>query len=71
MWCTSLIGWFAHKEQQGSTSLEETRGIEKGTTFYSLIAVAAFLLFAYSPNLANWPYGWFMQLMGFSKYMSG
>lgn len=71
MWCTSLIGWFAHKEKMMSTSVEEVHRIEKGTNFYSLIAIGAFVLFAFSPSLANWPYGWFMQLMGFSKYMSG
>lgn len=47
----SLIGWLAHKERQGSQSLKEVRGIKKGTTFYSLIAIIAFLIFAFAPSV--------------------
>jgi hypothetical protein len=66
MWCTSLIGWLAQKEQQSITSVEEAHSAQSGTKFYSLIAVAAFLIFAFAPNLAEWPYGWFMNLTGLS-----
>jgi len=51
IWCTSLIGWLAHKEKQSSQSLEEARGIQKGTRLYSLIAIVAFLVFAFFPSL--------------------
>lgn len=63
MWCISLIGWLAHKEQQSSQSLEEAQGIQKGTTFYSLIAIAAFLVFAFIPSLMQQPYGWALKLL--------
>lgn len=71
MWCTSLIGWLAQKEQRSSATTAEARGVQSGTTFYSLIAIAAFLVFAFAPNLAEWPYGWFLNLTGLSKYMNG
>jgi hypothetical protein len=71
MWCTSLIGWLAHKEQQSSATVEEARRVQSSTTFYSLIAIAAFLIFAFAPSLAEWPYGWFMNLTGLSEYMNG
>lgn len=28
-WCTSLIGWFAHKERHTSTSIAESQGIQR------------------------------------------
>jgi hypothetical protein len=37
-----VIGWLAHKERQGSRSLAEVRGIQRGTMLYSLIAILAF-----------------------------
>lgn len=58
IWCTSLIAWLAHKEKQRSQSLEEARGIQKGTTLYSLIAIVAFLAFSFFPSLILPPYGW-------------
>ena len=42
MECVLPIAWLAHKEQQGSRSLAEVRGIQKGTMLYSLFAIAAF-----------------------------
>jgi hypothetical protein len=36
-----------------------------------LPAVGAFLLFAFVPSLAGWPYGWFLTLTGLSQYMNG
>jgi hypothetical protein len=71
MWCGSLIGWLAHKEQQSSATVADARAVQSGTNFYSLVAVAAFLVFAFAPGLAEWPYGWFMNLTGLSKYMNG
>jgi hypothetical protein len=70
MWCMSPIGWLSHKEQMSSATLEDVREILLGTTFYYLIAMAAFLVFAFFPNLAEWPYGWFMNLTGLAKYMN-
>jgi len=70
MWCISLIGWLAHKERQGSQSLEEARGIQKGTTLYSLIAIAAFLVFAFAPSLMLPPYGWALDLLGLQRYIA-
>ncbi|MFQ5715064.1 MAG: hypothetical protein ACE5GU_13635 [Candidatus Scalinduaceae bacterium] len=64
MWCISLIGWLAHKERQESQSLKETQGIQRGTTFYSLIAIATFLLFAFMPSFIQLPYGWALNGLG-------
>lgn len=65
-WCISLIGWFAHKEQQSSESPEAARSISRGANLYSLIAIAiaAFVLFAFMPALMRMPYGWVLQLLG-------
>jgi len=71
MWCTSLIGWLAYKEQQSSDTIEEERSAQGGATFYLLITIVVFLVFAMAPYLANWPYGWFMKLTGLAKYMNG
>ena len=70
MWCASLIGWLAHKEMQGSQSLEEARGIQKGTTLYSLIAIVAFLVFAFAPSLVLPPYGWPLKVFGLERYIA-
>jgi hypothetical protein len=70
IWCTSLIGgWLAHKEKQSSQSFEEARGIQKGTILYSLIAIGAFLVFAFSPSLMLTPYGWALKAFGSSEYI--
>ena len=69
MWCTSLIGWLAHKERQGSQSFDETQGIQKGTTFYSLIAVVAFIVFAFMPSFIALPYGWALKPLGLESYI--
>lgn len=69
MWCTSLIGWLAHKERQGSQSLDETQGIKKGTTFYSLIAVVAFIVFAFVPSFIVLPYGWALKPLDLESYI--
>lgn len=64
MWCTSLIGWLSHREQQTSQSLKETRGIQTGTMLYSLVAIVGFLVFAFNPSLMLLPYGWALKPLG-------
>lgn len=64
MWCISVIGWLAHKEKQSSQSLEESRGIQKGTTIYSFITIVAFLAFSFFPSLILPPYGWALKAFG-------
>jgi hypothetical protein len=64
MECTSVIDWLAHKERQGSRSLAEVRGIQRGTMLYSLIAILAFLVFAFAPSLVLPPYGWALKPLG-------
>jgi hypothetical protein len=61
--CTSLIGWLAHKERQNSQSPEENPS-SKGTAFYSLVAIAAFLAFAFAPSFMLPPYGWALKPLG-------
>ena len=70
MECTALIGWLAFKERQGSGSLAEVRGIEKGTILYSLIAIAAFLVFAFAPSFMLRPYGWTLKPLGLEGYIA-
>jgi hypothetical protein len=69
IWCTSLIGWLAHKEKQRSQSHEEARGIQKGTKLYSLIAIVAFLVFSFFPSLILPPYGWALKAFGLQVYI--
>jgi len=64
----SLIGWLAHKERQGSQSLKEARRIGKGTTFYFLIAIVAFLVFAFAPSLMLPPYAWALKPLGLQRH---
>lgn len=64
MWCTSLIGWLSHREQQTGQSLKETRGIQTGTMLYSLVAIVGFLVFAFNPSLMLLPYGWALKPLG-------
>lgn len=63
---TSLIAWLSHKERQTSRSVQEVRGIEKGTILYSLVAIIAFFIFALSPSLMIPPFGWALKLVGYS-----
>lgn len=70
MWSSSLIGWLSHKEQQTSATQNEALGVQRGGCVYSVIAIAAFLTFAFAPHLAQWPYGWFLNLVGLSKFMN-
>lgn len=69
MWCISVIGWLAHKEKQSSQSLEESRGLQKGTTLYSFIAIVAFLAFSFFPSLILPPYGWALKAFGLHGYV--
>jgi hypothetical protein len=69
MWCISVIGWLAHKEKQSSQSFEEARGIQKGTTLYSFIAIIAFLAFSFFPSLILPPYGWALKAFGLHEYI--
>ena len=69
IWCIALIGWLAHKEKQSSQSIEEARGIQKGTTGYSLIAIVAFLAFSFFPSLILPPYGWALKAFGLHGYI--
>ncbi|MEX0662944.1 MAG: hypothetical protein WEA58_02170 [Balneolaceae bacterium] len=63
LWCVSLIGWLSSKEQQGAKSLSEVKSIQGGSTFYSIIAVAAFIVFALWPSLMEMPFGWALNLL--------
>lgn len=65
-WCTSLIGWLAHKEQMTSESGAEARSTARGTTLYSLVAIVAFLLFSFAPSLMSAVYGWALTPVGLS-----
>jgi hypothetical protein len=70
MECTALIGWLAFKERRGSRSLAEVGGIEKGTILYSLIAIAAFLVFAFAPSFMLRPYGWALTPLGLTRHIA-
>lgn len=66
-WSISLVGWFAHKERQSSTSAEDARGTERGAVIYSLIALVAFVVFAFAPSLMRVPYGWALRFLGLAS----
>jgi hypothetical protein len=59
----SLIGWFCHKERM-SRSVEDRQSIATGTMWYSLVAIAAYIVFAIWPHLTKVPYGWFLRFIG-------
>ena len=60
----SVIGWLMFKEQKMSRSPADVRGIQGGATMYSLVAVIAFLVFAFNPSLMELPYGWALKSLG-------
>ncbi len=64
---TSLMGWLAHKERQGSQSFVEARGIQKGTMLYSLVVIVAFFVFAFNPSLMPPLYGWALTPLGLAQ----
>jgi len=53
---TGPIGWLSHKERQSATSYEEQKKIQGGTTYYSLIAIVAFIVFCVWTNLLDYKY---------------
>lgn len=65
MWCTSLIGWLAHKEwpTRGRTLVDVPK-VRKGSTAYALITIVAFVVFALSPTLIAPPFGWILKPLG-------
>lgn len=69
LWCTALIEWLAYKEQQGNATLDDIRRARSGNVFFKVIAVSAFFVFAFFPNLSVIPYGWFLKLTGLNTFM--
>lgn len=64
MWCASLIGWLAHKEWPRGRTLVDVPNVRKGSTAYALIAIVAFVVFAFSPTLIAPPFGWILKPLG-------
>jgi len=63
-WCIYLIKLMAYKEMQSIQSYKEARWMQKGTSFYLLITIVAFLVFSFSPSLMLPPYGWALKTFG-------
>jgi hypothetical protein len=68
-WTTTLIGWLVQKEMANSESFEESSAIRKGTVRYSLVAIIAFLVFAFSPQYGLSPYKPLLQPLGLDTYL--
>lgn len=47
------LGWLSNKESQIAQNPEETKNIQSGTVYYSLISFAAFIIFCIWPNSMN------------------
>lgn len=47
------LGWLSHKESQTAQNPEETKNIQSGTVYYSLISFVAFIIFCIWPNSMN------------------
>lgn len=62
-WATTPLAWFTSKEEQAKGS-EWTPGNSAGAAVYSLVAVVAFLLFAFVHGAMIPPYGWALRLLG-------
>lgn len=58
-----------HKQESTAVSIEEVDCIKRSTKLHILINIAAFIIFAFAPNLTKWPYGWFINGTGLSKHM--
>ncbi len=69
MWCIALISWFSNKETQCSQSCEEIGEIQKGSSFYTVIATVAFFIFTFAPSFILLPYGWFFKTIGMQNYI--
>lgn len=61
--CTAPLSWMASKERMMSQTAEEARGVERGASQYSLIAIAAFIVFSIWPSLSEWPYSWILRFV--------
>ena len=56
--CTAPLAYLAHKETMMAQSSAEVSNTERGTALYSLLAIAAFLVFSVWPSLYSWAYSW-------------
>jgi hypothetical protein len=68
-WCWTLVEWMSHKEESTAGSIEDVDRIKRSRKLYILINIAAFIIFAFAPNLTKWPYGWFINGTGLAKHM--
>jgi hypothetical protein len=73
--CTSLISQINPKTLKPFLPIHHyhTKGVFVGiATEASLLpAVAGFLIFAFFPSFALWPYGWILNMLNLSQYMRG
>ncbi|MDA8634414.1 hypothetical protein N9L71_11740 [Verrucomicrobiales bacterium] len=69
VWCASQVEWMSRGAEFTSDSTEEALSIMRMKARYVLVCVAAFLIFAFAPNLTKWPYGWFINGTGLAKHM--
>lgn len=68
IWCCAPMGWLAYKERPRSQAPIHVPKTRKGSTAYSLIAIVAFIVFAFSPTLIAPPFGWILHPLGLYEY---
>lgn len=68
IWCSSPMSWLAYKERSKGQAINNVQKTRKGSTTYSLIAIVAFIVFAFSPTLIAPPFGWILKPLGLYEY---
>ncbi len=61
-WASTPLGWFASHEREAVGS-KWTTAHETGTTVYYMVAVVAFVLFAFIPSAMDALYGWILHAL--------
>lgn len=67
--CVLLIGLITYENIRSGRSIAGIRGIQNGSTLFSLVAVMAFSAFSYNPSFGLQAYGFVLRPLGLEKYL--
>ncbi len=68
IWCASPMGWLAYQERSRGQAVNNVQKARKGSTACSLVAIVAFIVFAFSPKLIAPPFGWILKPLGLYEF---
>ena len=57
------IGYLRTQEERGAKDQAEARNIQRGSNFYDVVTIVAFICFCLFPTATVPPYGWFLQFL--------